>query len=396
MEIKRYQNKVTLVPRTIAEHKFAYTKISYISAYWENRLIDCDVNIGELLEKGVLRGTIKAITGDIQNNTIEATPNMRNIVLETYSKFYDSNYRSLIPKKISDRIEGIVLYRPESSIEQSIIYASSLINRFLECIDEIKLGNQDKFQKIIEEASIELLDMDLAFVKLFFSEMPEDFLKHIDFLSERIEETRKQVYNTFLAKDIYEFKFSYYKFITEIRGLMGVQRYQNLFKHRKASVAEHQWFVSMIALFSYYYLDFEGIDIDLEKLLVKTLFHDDIELYTGDILSETKNAYSETKEEVEKIELKYYQNMYSEFIPSDINEYIMENVLYAKDNSIEGRILSMADILDTIYETNEELQLGNEINFKTIMSKSIEKLDEFYKDFSFVEDLFPENLSKLI
>ncbi len=388
MEIKRYQNKVTLVPRTIAEHKFAYTKISFMVAYWEERLTGKSVDIGKLLEKGVLRGTIKAITGDIQNNTIEATPNMKNIILNTYSKFYDSNYCDLLPDNISSRIRGTVLYEQDQSVEQDIIYVSSLVNRMLECIDEISLGNKDKFQKILDEAAEELINIDMEFIKIFFSEMPDEISRHMHRIYEEVEEIKKYVYGKFSAKDIYEFRRTFYEYITEIRGLMGVERYQNLFKHRKASVAEHQWFVALLSLFSYYYLDQE---IDLKDLLIRALFHDDIELYTGDILSETKNAYSETREEVERVELKYYQNMYSKFIPEDINEYIMKNILAPKDDSIEGKILSMADVLDTIYESKEEILLGNEMNFRVIMAKSVEKLEAFRQEFDFVEKFFPMN-----
>lgn len=392
MEIKRYQNKVTLVPRTIAEHKFAYTKISFMIAYWEERLTGKTVDIGKLLEKGILRGTIKAITGDIQNNTIEATPNMKNIILNTYSKFYDSSYCKLMPEHVSKRIRGTVLYEPDDSIEQDIIYVASLINRMLECIEEISFGNEDKFQKILEDAAEELINMDMEFIKIFFSEMPEELLKHLYKLDEKIKETEVYVYDTFSAKDIFEFRRTFYEYIVEIRGLMGVQRYQNLFKQRKASVAEHQWFVALLSLFSYYYIDEE---VDLKDLLIKALFHDDIELYTGDILSETKNAYTETREEVERVELKYYQNIYSTFIPKDINEYIMKNVLEPKDNTIEGKILAMADVLDTIYESKEELLLGNEMYFRDIMNKSLEKLEMFREEFSFIEEFFPMNELRL-
>lgn len=386
MEIKRYQNKISLVPRTIAEHKFGYSKISYMLGYWEKRLGN-SLDMSELLQRSILSGTIKAITGDIQNNTISATPNMRSTLLDTYDKFYDSSYRPLLPQFISGDIKSKVLYAKDESIEGQVLRVASLVNRFLECFDEVSLGNGFKFEKILEDTTEELLSIDSISAKLLLSEMPKSMSYHLPKFKSELKENKRFVYSNLKAKDIFDFDYTFYSYITEIRGLMGVVRYQNIFKHRIRSVAEHQWFVSLVSLFIYYYLG--NSEVDLEDLLVRSLFHDDIELYTGDIISGTKNANSDTKQEVLKVESKYYDSIYCTLVPEDLNGYLKSMVLDPKSDSIEGRILSVSDIVDTVYESQEEIILGNLENFCNIRRTGLEKLDSYKEEFPFLKELIP-------
>lgn len=389
MEIKRYQNKISLVPRTIAEHKFGYSKMAYMLSYWENRL-GGNVNLSEVLKRCVLSGTIKAMTGDIQNNTISATPGMRPTLLKTYDLFYDSSYRVLLPNSISDEIRNSVLYSKDSSAEGKIIRVASLLNRFLECFDEVSLGNGFKFKDIMEDTVKELLSVDLISAKLLLSEMPKGISIHLDRFKEEIKDTKQYVYMSVDSKDIFEFDLTFYKYATEVRGLMGVARYQNIFKHRTRSVAEHQWFVSLVALFIYYkHPNRKSIDID--DVLTRTFFHDDIELYTGDIITGTKNANKDTKSEVEKVEAKYYDSIYSKFIPHDIDSHIRQKVLHPKDASLEGQIMAVSDIIDTIYESHEEIALGNLEQFARISTVGFEKLNTFIGEFNFLSELLPTN-----
>lgn len=387
MEIKRYQNKISLVPRTIAEHKFGYTKIAYMLAYWEKRLNN-HVDTSCLLQRCILSGTIKAMTGDIQNNTLSATPSMRPTLLKTYDLFYDSSYHPLLPSNISKDIKSLVLYSKDSSIEGQLLRVASLVNRFLECFDELSLGNGFKFKNILEDTVEELLEIDLISAKLLLSEMPKSMSIYLDKYKSELKSTKEFVYNSISSKDIFEFDYTFYTYATEIRGLMGVERYQNIFKHRTRSVAEHQWFVSLISLYIYYLSD-KPSSIDLEDLLTRALFHDDIELYTGDIITGTKNANPDTKNEVEKVESKYYENIYSKLIPRDIHDFIREKVLNPKNGSLEGNILSVSDIIDTIYESHEEISLGNSEEFSRIIDNSFDRIAPFREDFDFLTDILP-------
>lgn len=383
MEIKRYQNKLTLSPSSIAEHKFTYSKIAYILSYWESK-IGKDVKNVDVLEKAILNGTIKAITGDIQSNTLKVSDNLFKQIKKTYEVFYQNSYKPLLPEHIN--IKNKVLNSKDESIEGCLIKLSSLINKLFEVHEEVSLGNKYKFQEILDDTIREIYNVNTVTSKLFLSELPEKIYHEAHKSSNIISESKKFIYDNIESSIIYEFRNTFFDFCFEIRNLSGIERYQNIFKHRKRSVAEHQWFVSLIAIFfDYYYND----ALNLESLLVKSLFHDDIELYTGDIISKTKNTLSSTKMEVEKVERYYYNEYYSKLLPHDLLLSFEDNVLNAKDKTLEGEFLSIIDILDTIYESEEEIILGNNSNFSSIKENSLEKLSSYTDKYDFIRFFLP-------
>ncbi|PLS15074.1 hydrolase of HD superfamily-like protein [Bacillus sp. M6-12] len=166
-------------------------------------------------------------------------------------------------------------------------------------------------------------------------------------------------------------------YIYKMRGLMNLKRYQNLFLFKQRSVAEHSWSVSKIA----HYLgklenDKFGNPVDMGVLLQKGLFHDDIELYTGDILSHTKRMSKLMKKAVTQVENMAFENNFTKIIPSEWQNDYKSHILHAKDGTLEGDILHASDIIDTILESVEEIKLGNREDFDGILVEVTEKLLE--------------------
>lgn len=163
-------------------------------------------------------------------------------------------------------------------------------------------------------------------------------------------------------------------YISKIRGLMELKRYQNMFRFKERSVAEHQWSVSQIA---YGLANWEtkkfGNKVDYGKLLKTTLSHDNIEVFTGDILSMTKRTTKNMEKAIGEVEKIRFEEEYKPMLPKSWVEETRAMVLNPKDNSIEGKIIAASDIIDTILESVEEIELGN-LPFKPILISSTEKL----------------------
>jgi putative hydrolases of HD superfamily len=166
-------------------------------------------------------------------------------------------------------------------------------------------------------------------------------------------------------------------YMVKMRGLMNLKRYQNLFLFKQRSVAEHSWSVGKIA----HYLgkleqDKFGNQVDMGILLQKCLFHDEIELYTGDILSHTKRMSKLMKKAVTQVEKIAFENNFTKMIPEEWVEDYKSHILNAKDGTLEGDILHASDIIDTILESVEEIKLGNKEDFSGILVEVTEKLLE--------------------
>lgn len=164
-------------------------------------------------------------------------------------------------------------------------------------------------------------------------------------------------------------------YLATIRGLMDQRRYQNLFLFKKRSVAEHSWSVAKICqVLAYLEMYKYGNKVDMGLLLQLAITHDELEFITGDILSGTKRRTPAMREAVDEMEKVVFEEEYKKIIPSHWEDNFRRFTLEAKDDSMEGLILHAADAIDALLEAVEEIELGNEKKFMTIVRLQAEKL----------------------
>ena len=159
---------------------------------------------------------------------------------------------------------------------------------------------------------------------------------------------------------------------------MEIKRYQNKYCFKKRSVAEHMWSVAKIA---------EGLAIweskkfknkvDMAKVLQKAINHDMIEQSTGDILGPTKKKTLAMRRAMEEIEEIAFKDEIERDLPKSWRNQFRSYILNPKTDDIEGQIIRAADIIDTMIESIEEINLGNNL-FKGVLldsSKSLIQVD---------------------
>lgn len=171
-------------------------------------------------------------------------------------------------------------------------------------------------------------------------------------------------------------------YLLSIRGLMNLKRYQNLFLFKQRSVAEHSWSVAKTAqMLAYLEMDMFENKIDMGLLLQKAICHDELEVITGDILSHTKRRTKAMKKATDSLEKSVFNEEYSKnFLPEGLAERFRPFTLDVKDGTIEGDLLKAADVIDTLYEAVEELELGNKNYFIGVFTSSVKKLEEMELD----------------
>jgi len=162
---------------------------------------------------------------------------------------------------------------------------------------------------------------------------------------------------------------------------------------RKESVAEHSYGVILTALLISHHLQYKGVNIDLEKILIMAILHDIQESITGDIPRTQENEqnceFMQRKRELERGAihriLDVANGQYDHFI--DLWEE------YSEGKSLESRIVRGADILDMILHARKlEISINDP-----------RKLDQFYQsgqklvqslDVSIVSDIFEKLLQE--
>ena len=157
------------------------------------------------------------------------------------------------------------------------------------------------------------------------------------------------------------------------RRLSHIKRYSPYPALRQESVAEHTYYVSFYCLWLADRAIAMGYKVSKDLLLSRAITHDIDESMIGDIIRPVKHSNPVMKE---------YFNKYSEDVvahyDSELNWLGQLNYYYKnhKDDTIEGRILALADLMSVVSYTNEEISVGN-----TYMVEVLHASLKYFTDF---------------
>lgn len=149
-----------------------------------------------------------------------------------------------------------------------------------------------------------------------------------------------------------------------IRKLNNIGRWSNEFLHRRASVAEHSYYVTQIAQLLGFIEEAYGNEIDWKSLYRKAINHDVPESLVGDVISTTKNLNEDIKNTIKFVEEHMVEEFLTSPLPSPYNKLYADLFAEGKDATIEGQILRAADNIDALIECMQEVTLANTVPFK--------------------------------
>ena len=124
----------------------------------------------------------------------------------------------------------------------------------------------------------------------------------------------------------------------------------------------HMWAVAVIAEgLSRIEEEKFGNKVDIALLLRKCIFHDCLESFTGDIRSDVKKKSDDMKRVLEEVEEIIYKEKVESLIPESWRSDYKNYLLNPKDNkqTLEGKILAVADNIAALNECILEVKLGN-------------------------------------
>ncbi|MBS0949136.1 HD domain-containing protein [Weissella minor] len=189
-----------------------------------------------------------------------------------------------------------------------------------------------------------------------------------------------------------------HQYLSGLNELEMISRAPGYFKYQPHSVAAHSWKVTQAAQFLGDVEEQAGNAVDWRMLYEKALNHDMSERFIGDIRTPVKYASSELREMLANVETSLSDNFVETEIPKELQEAYKRRLHEGKDSTLEGRILSVADKIDLLYEAYGELQKGNpEHVFLEIYKESLETIFAFRDMASvayFIREVLPELLNE--
>lgn len=141
----------------------------------------------------------------------------------------------------------------------------------------------------------------------------------------------------------------------QIRGLCYVPRWAGLPQSHPESTAEHSFNVAILthalALIAKHV--FEDPVVDVERSVLRALYHDYAECYLGDIPHPVKYATPILRHEINKIEAAAWQRGIAETPPA------LADHLTLVDPGEADALVHTADLLDAYLKATSEVAFGN-------------------------------------
>lgn len=188
-----------------------------------------------------------------------------------------------------------------------------------------------------------------------------------------------------------------HEYFKSLSDLEKIYRCPGKFKYEEHSVAAHSFKVTKIAQFLGTVEEQAGNEVDWKALFEKALNHDYTEIFIGDIKTPVKYADPDLRERLANVEESMAHHFIEQEIPKQFQEAYRERFKEGKDDSLEGKILSVADKVDLLYESFGEIQKGNPENlFTEIYEESLGTILAFKEMESvryFLSEILPDLLS---
>ena len=139
-----------------------------------------------------------------------------------------------------------------------------------------------------------------------------------------------------------------------------------------------------------------GNKIDWRSLYEKALNPDYTERFIGDIKTPVKYATHELRKMLARVDTSLTENFIKKEILQEFQEAYERRFAEGKDDTLEGKILSVADKIDLMYESFGEIQKGNpEPVYMDIYKSSLTAIMKFREMASvqyFLKKILPELL----
>lgn len=153
------------------------------------------------------------------------------------------------------------------------------------------------------------------------------------------------------------------EYYEKIYRLCYISRYGNIPRLRNESVAEHTFLINAMLL----QLN-EEYKFDLGKALIIATSHDILEAETSDICHTLKRDNEDLYNAIKKAE-KSFAVKYPIMVKHGIEEY-------DNKNTIESKIVHLADAMQCLQTANNELKVGGNEYFIEVKENSVKRINK--------------------
>ncbi len=160
----------------------------------------------------------------------------------------------------------------------------------------------------------------------------------------------------------------------EFRRVSYVYRYSALPILNRENVAEHSWWTAIIAMTIACEIDRQDL---MNEVAARGLLHDIEEIGTGDLVREAKYFDQEMRDDFRRVEEAFARRLFNKLGQTGTQLWLTWS--QAKDNSLAGQIVALADLLCVIAYVRHEFSIGN-TRLERVERECLNLIDEKFGD----------------
>lgn len=143
-----------------------------------------------------------------------------------------------------------------------------------------------------------------------------------------------------------------------LRRMHHIQRFSSMPVIKQENVATHSWQAALVGYLVATDLHQQGVTIDVGEVVVRCTLHDISEAMSGDIIRTYKHA---SKVMLDACSQADEQNTYklTRQLGGDVGDDTFTYWCKAKDGTLEGDVVRLADVLCVVTYCAEEYHMGN-------------------------------------
>lgn len=186
-------------------------------------------------------------------------------------------------------------------------------------------------------------------------------------------------------------------FFKSLNELERIHRAPGKFKFEEHNISSHSFKVAQYAQFLGTVEEMQGTSIDWKSLYEKALNHDYAEVFIGDIKTPVKYASMQLRSLLLDVEEEMTRQFIDKEIPDEFKALYREKLKEGKDDTVEGKILQVADKMDQVYEACQEILRGNtEPGFVAMYKDALNIIQhvDLYCVRYFIDIILPDMLSE--
>ena len=168
---------------------------------------------------------------------------------------------------------------------------------------------------------------------------------------------------------------NYQKYLSHVNRLSFSMRWNHLKRGFPVSVMSHLVIVALLSYIIGMVENENGWDYDIEKMMMKAMYHDVPEVITWDIITPTKQAVDGFVMVLEKVEQQMLDDYLFSYLPDDYVEFISSYMLHPFSDQLWTTV-KHADVLSALLEARLEAAHGNS-DFNEVSENLLKKAYSF-------------------